>query len=311
MVETRKKHWTIGILVNPRKEQVVVPLRILDEWQKKNLRNGKFDVEFLLSAVEAKAFEHRFAYLRRADKDEILQRSRIILAFGGDGTILRTVQIVGKREIPIMGVNLGGLGFLAEATPEDLIRDLENYLQGHYHIEERSLLKCTVERSGETLYAFNDLVVDKAGFSRVIEIVTHVDNRLLNSYIADALIISTPTGSTAYSLSAGGPIVVPEANVFIINPICPHSLTNRPVVVPDTSKIRLQVHTEFKEVKLFRDGHEISAYPSGTTFEISRADYFVRLIKMQEHSFYETLRNKLHWGEDFRNKKRWSYKNVK
>ncbi len=310
MTEPQKKHWTIGILVNPRKEQIVVPLRILDEWQKKNLRNGRFDVEFLLSAVEAKRFEHRFAYLRRADKEEILKRSRIILAFGGDGTILRTVQIVGNREIPIMGVNLGGLGFLAEATPENLIRDLENYLNGHYHIEERSLLKCVIPSTKETLYAFNDLVVDKAGFSRVIEIVTHVDNRLLNSYIADALIISTPTGSTAYSLSAGGPIVVPEANVFIINPICPHSLTNRPVVVPDTSNIRLRVHTEFTEVKLFRDGHEINGYPSGTTFEISRADFSVRLIKMEQHSFYETLRNKLHWGEDFRNKKRWTYNNV-
>ena len=307
--QTSKKR-TIGILVNPRKEQIVVPLNILNEWQKENLQSGRYNVEFLLSAVEARAVDHRFEYLKRADAQTILERAQIILAFGGDGTILRTVQLVGPREIPIMGVNLGGLGFLAEATPEDLTRDLEDYLNGRYHIEERSLLECRIEDTNEKYFAFNDLVIDKAGFSRVIQIVTHVDNSLLNSYIADALIISTPTGSTGYSLSAGGPIVVPEANVFIINPICPHSLTNRPVVVPDTSNIRLQVHTEFKEVKLFRDGHEVSGYPSGTVFLITRANFSVRLIKMEHHSFYETLRNKLHWGEDFRNKKRWTYKNA-
>ncbi len=308
--QKEKTHRTIGILVNPRKEQIVVPLEILDNWQRKNLETERYDVEFLLSAVEAKAVKHQFTHLKRASKDEILNRAQIILAFGGDGTILRTVQLVGKREIPIMGVNLGGLGFLAEATPEELTTDLENYLNGKYFIEERSLLRCKVKESNESYFAFNDLVFDKAGFSRVIQIVTRVDNSLLNSYIADALIISTPTGSTGYSLSAGGPIVVPEANVFIINPICPHSLTNRPVVVPDTSKIRLQVYTEFKEIKLFRDGHEVKGYPSGTTFEISRANFSVRLVKMEHHSFYETLRNKLHWGEDFRNKKRWTYKNA-
>ena len=310
MSKQKTKKRTIGILVNPRKEQIVIPLRILNDWQKKNLQSGRYDVEFLLSAVEAKAVDHRFEYLKRADAATILEQAQIILACGGDGTILRTVQLVGPREIPIMGVNLGGLGFLAEATPEDLTRDLENYLNDRYHIEERSLLECRIKNSNEKYFAFNDFVIDKAGFSRVIQIVTHVDNSLLNSYIADALIISTPTGSTGYSLSAGGPIVVPEANVFIINPICPHSLTNRPVVVPDTSNIRLQVHTEFKEVKLFRDGHEVSGYPSGTVFLITRANFSVRLIKMEHHSFYETLRNKLHWGEDFRNKKRWTYKNA-
>lgn len=310
MRKQTKKKWTIGILVNPRKEQIAIPLRILNDWQKKNLQDGRFDVEFLLSAVEARALKHQFEYLKRADTDQILARAQIILAFGGDGTMLRTVQIVGRSEIPIMGVNLGGLGFLSEATPEDLTSDLENYLNGHYHIEERSLLECTVKNRDEKYFAFNDLVIDKAGFSRVIQIITQVDNSLLNSYIADALIISTPTGSTGYSLSAGGPIVVPEANVFIINPICPHSLTNRPVVIPDTSKIHLQVYTEFKEVKLFCDGHEIGGYPSGVIFDVVRANFAVRLIKIENHSFYETLRNKLHWGEDFRNKKRWTYKNA-
>ena len=125
--------------------------------------------------------------------------------------------------------------------------------------------------------------------------------------MADGLIISTPTGSTGYSLSAGGPIVMPQTNVFIINPICPHSLTNRPVVISDNSEIQLKVYTEFKEINFYKDGQFVMNYPSGVTFTISKADFVVKLIKIKEMSFYETLRNKLHWGEDFRDKKRWSF----
>ncbi len=301
---------TIGIVVNPRKEQIVIPLEILDNWQKHNRKNGRFNVEFLLCHFESKFIKEQFEYLKSTDFEKIVHSSHLILALGGDGTILRTVQMIGEEQIPIMGVNLGGLGFLAEALPEELTTYLENYLTGKFFVEERSILKCVLPANDETYFAFNDLVIDKAGFSRVIEIVTHVDDCLLNSYIADALIISTPTGSTAYSLSAGGPIVIPETGAFIINPICPHSLTNRPVVIPDSSIIRLEVYTEFQEVKLFRDGQLIKGYPSGTSFHISKADFVVKLIKMKERSFYDTLRNKLHWGEDFRNKKRWLYKNA-
>ncbi|NOX89787.1 MAG: NAD(+) kinase [Calditrichaeota bacterium] len=297
---------TIGIIVNPRKEQISIPLEILNTWKK---NNKKIDIKFLLCSFESKYVHGRFSFLQSVSLQEVLDSSQLVLALGGDGTILRTVQLVNRREIPIMGVNLGGLGFLAETSPEKLTTHLENYLKGQYFIEERSLLKCHVVDTDQTFFAFNDLVVDKAGFSRVIEIVTHVDDCLLNSYIADALIISTPTGSTAYSLSAGGPIVVPETNVFIINPICPHSLTNRPVVVPDSSFIRLKVFTEFREVKLFRDGQLIQGYPSGTSFHLTKADFVVKLVKMKEKGFYDTLRNKLHWGEDFRDKKRWSYQN--
>ncbi len=300
------KPRTIGIVVNPRKKQIVLPLNILNDWQKKNRH---YNVRFLLCTFESPFLKKDFSHLQVAPLEDVLEQADMILALGGDGTILRTVQMVAEKEIPIMGVNLGGLGFLAETSPEKLKHHLENFLNENYIIEERSLLKCRVEESGQTFFAFNDFVIDKAGFSRVIEIVTHVDDRLLNSYIADALIISTPTGSTAYSLSAGGPIVVPETNVFIINPICPHSLTNRPVVVPDSSVIGLQVFTEFREVKLFRDGQQLQGYPSGTHFTLTRADFCVKLVKMEARGFYETLRTKLHWGEDFRDKNRWSYQN--
>ncbi len=297
---------TIGIFVNPRKEQILNPLKFLNDWQE---QNRSFNVEFLLCTFDSPYVKSQFPNLRITNEEEVLQKANLILALGGDGTILRSVQFIREREIPIMGVNLGGLGFLAETSPEELCQHLENFLNKQFFIEKRSLLQCQVLESDLNYFAFNDFVVDKAGFSRVIEIVTHVDGKLLNSYIADALIVSTPTGSTAYSLSAGGPIVVPETRVFIINPICPHSLTNRPVVVPDESTISLQIFTEFKEVKLFRDGQLTKAFPSGTRLKLNRAPFFVNLVKMKQKSFYETLRSKLHWGEDFRNKKRWSYQN--
>ncbi|MHB2152957.1 NAD(+)/NADH kinase [Calditrichota bacterium GD2] len=304
-----KKPVTIGILVNPRKEQILIPLQILDDWKKENSAR---EISVLLCPFDSPFIQPgQFPHLKIQPVQEIIESADLILALGGDGTILRSVQFIGRRQIPIMGVNLGGLGFLAETSPEEVIQHVENFLNGACVVERRSLLQCEVLDSDEKYFAFNDFVVDKAGFSRVIEIVTRVDGKLLNSYIADALIISTPTGSTAYSLSAGGPIVVPETNVFIVNPICPHSLTNRPVVVPDNSTIMLTVYTEFKEIKLFRDGQLMKSFPNGTRFKLSRAPFVVKLVKMQDKSFYETLRSKLHWGEDFRDKKRWSYQNGK
>jgi NAD+ kinase len=188
-----------------------------------------------------------------------------------------------------------------------MLQNLDYLVKGNYYIEERSLLELQINHDNNKYSAFNDIVIDKSGFSRVIEVVTHVDDVLLNSYIADGVIISTPTGSTGYSLSAGGPILVPLTNIFVINPICPHSLTNRPVVISDESKIKLEVFTEYKEFNIYRDGEFIGSFPSGTTFEIMKAGYGVKLIKTRNMSFYDTLRNKLHWGEDFRNKQRWSY----
>jgi len=299
------KFKTIGVFVNPRKSQVLAPLDQLERW----IHLNKPNVKFLLCAYNSPYTREKYDQLELADEKKIIHESDAIITLGGDGTILKTVQSVGETGIPILGVNLGGLGFLAETPPDLLLNHLESLLQGHYLIEERSLLNCRVNDTQEIYYAINDLVFDKAGFARVIEIVTKVDKRLLNSYIADAMIISTPTGSTGYSLSAGGPIVIPQTKVFIINPICPHSLTNRPVVVADESKICIQVNTEHKEVNLFRDGRKAGSYPSGTRFHISKADFTIKMVRIKNRGFFETLRRKLNWGEDFRDKNRWSYAN--
>jgi NAD+ kinase len=294
---------TVGIIVNPRKEQITIHLRKLDNW----LKSKKMNIDFLMCRYGSKYVEDSYDCIQSVPEKELLKHSQIIITLGGDGTILKAFQSIGNMEIPILGINLGGLGFLADTSPENMIHNLSSCLEGNYYLENRSVLQCKVKNNRHTFYAFNDIVIDKSGFSRVIEIITHVNKSILNSYIADGVIISTPTGSTGYSLSAGGPIVSPQTNVFLINPICPHSLTNRPVIVGDTSIITLKVFTEYKEINVYHDGQIVNSYPSGTSFEISKANFCVRLVKMKKMSFYDTLRNKLHWGDDFRNKQRWSF----
>lgn len=304
---TDKTSSTIGIVLNPRKEHVVSSLKEIETWK----HSTKSNVNFLLCGYDSPFIKEISNSFQLASEEEILRESDAIITLGGDGSILRIMHAINSSEIPVLGVNLGGLGFLAETSPEMLIAHLEAYLRGDCVIEKRSLLQCRVEVESDSFFALNDIVIDKAGFSRVIEIVTKIDGNLLNSYIADAMILSTPTGSTGYSLSAGGPITIPHTNVFIINPICPHSLTNRPVVVSDQSEISINVFTEHKEVNVFRDGQMINSFPSGSMFTVTKAPFTAKLIRMKEHAFYDTLRNKLHWGEDFRDKKRWSYNDNK
>ncbi len=277
----------------------------MNSWIKKT----KPKATFFLRDYDSPYTDTHYSHIPYRSEQAILEAAQVIFTLGGDGTILRTVKAIGPRGIPVLGVNLGGLGFLADTPPEGFLEHIKAIIEGRYLIEERSLLNCRVNNGKQSFTAFNDFVIDKAGFSRVIEINTAIDGHLLNSYIADALILSTPSGSTGYSLSAGGPIVIPQSSVFIINPICPHSLTNRPVVIPDTSLIKIRVATEHKEVSLICDGFTAASLPSGTELEFKKADYSVKLVKMKEREFFETMRSKLRWGEDFRNKNRWSYHN--
>ena len=300
-----KKNQTIGIVVHPRKEQVVGPLERLDIW----ITEEKPDAQFLLFTDNSKYINDNYKNLIFSELDEIISSADMILTLGGDGSILRIVHVIGDRGIPIMGVNMGGLGFLADTSIEMLTTHLKAFLSNNYIIESRSLIKAHCISDGHDFYALNDIVFDKAGFSRVIEIKIKVNGELFNSYISDALILSTPTGSTGYSMSAGGPIVIPLTEVFLINPICPHSLSNRPVIVPDKSILTVQVFTEFHEINVYRDGQIEGNYTSGIKFELTKADFKANFIKLKNNSFYDTLRTKFHWGEDFRDKKRWSYEN--
>ncbi len=236
--------------------------------------------------------------------EQLANNCDIVLAFGGDGTILSTARHVGASGVPILGVNLGGLGFLTEVTIDELFPTLEKIINNQYSIVERMVIEATVrEQDNEkTCFALNDIVVDRSGFGRVIRNEVFIDDNYLTSYLGDGIIVATPTGSTAYSLSAKGPILFPTVNSMVITPICAHSLSVRPVVIPDTSVIRIVPHPEESVVTMSVDGQLIRQFPKTADVEIilKKAKYYIRWIQRENKNFYDLLRTKFKWGADNR-----------
>ena len=223
----------------------------------------------------------------------------VLLVLGGDGTLLSMARLVGDLGVPILGVNLGGLGFLAALTVDELYPALESLLRGELVIEERMMLVATVSRQGERLSeyaALNDMVITKSAMSRIIRLEVAVDGELATGYRADGLIISTPTGSTAYCLSAGGPIVYPTMDAVVLTPICSHTLTNRPIVLPASLRIEVTLATD-QDVMLTADGQVGFALKPWDTVEIRRASARTRLLRPPHKHFFSVLRTKLKWGE--------------
>lgn len=235
------------------------------------------------------------------DHFSIPKDTSFLFSLGGDGTFLETVNLVRDSCIPVIGINTGRLGFLANISREDICSSVEDLFAGKYTLEDRSLLRVTTNKGklDELDTALNEVTVHKSRMG-MISIVAELDGEYLNSYWADGLIISTPTGSTAYSMSVGGPIVIPEANTFIISPIAPHNLTVRPIIVPDDKKIRLIVKTRTDQYLIALDSRlfNISAE---TELIIHKAPFCLKLVKLSNNNFYQTLRNKLMWGLDKRN----------
>ncbi len=232
-------------------------------------------------------------------------KADVVLAFGGDGTILSTARLVGAFGVPILGVNIGGrLGFLAEVMIDELYDSLIDVLNKDFKILERLVLEAKIDQqsSNKTCYALNDVVIDRGGFSRLIRIDVFIDNEYLNTYLGDGIIVATPTGSTAYSLSANGPILLPTLDCMIINPICTHSLGVRPVVIPYECEIRVVPHVEGKIVTLSIDGQVNQQFSKneGVEIFIRKANYKIKLIRNKNRTFYDLLRTKLNWGADKR-----------
>ena len=225
----------------------------------------------------------------------------LLFSIGGDGTILSAINYVRDNDIPVVGINTGRLGFLASIAKEDIESALAAILNSDYEIEERTLLKLETSSNvlGDFPYGLNEATVQKID-SGMITIHVYVNDEFLNTYWADGLIISTPTGSTAYSLSVGGPIVIPSSGNFIISPISPHNLTMRPIVLPDTSKLRLKLEGRALNYITSLD-HRSIMIKNIEELYISKADFTIKIIKLQDTSFYKTLRNKLMWGVDTRN----------
>ncbi len=261
----------------------------------------------LLKWLEERGIRYRYdeqtaAYAGSTDflpREEVPDGVDLLIVLGGDGTLLSAVRVTAGRDIPLFAVNLGHLGFLTAIRVEDLYPELERALRGEHRIARRRMIHCELVRGGETIASYsalNDAVITKTELARMIDLDTQVDNHFVAAYKADGLIISTPTGSTAYSLSAGGPVIFPSVSAFCITPICPHMLTNRPVIVPDTSVIQILNHGE-DGTFLTIDGQVGEPLSKGDRIICRSSPMTIQLIRPPKMLFFDVLREKLKWGE--------------
>ena len=223
----------------------------------------------------------------------------LMLVLGGDGTMIATARMIGDQEVPVLGVNYGGLGYLAEFRIEELYSGLESILSGNYRLDKRVMLDVELIRDEVSLTTnrvLNDVVINKSALARIIEIETSFKGQFVNSFRADGLIVSTPTGSTAYNLSAGGPVIFPSMNAVVITPICPFTLSNRPIVVPDNAEIELILKTDHEEVALTLDGQVGCPMKVKDRVVIRKSRTTFNLIQPSNRNYFDVLRDKLRWG---------------
>ncbi len=282
---------TLGIFGNTTKPEV---LRLLIEVVDYLLCNNiNFNIDESLSAVTSAKLKKHIKKTKY-----ILDKSDFILSFGGDGTFLNTARIVGDTNTPILGVNLGRLGFFSEVGPDEIKEFIPKLIQGKFRITKEVIIK-SVTDSNKILYALNDIVIDKNDSVRMLEIETYYNDELVVRIISDGIIISTPAGSTGYSLSCNGPIVNPESKIFIITPISPHTLNIRPIIVPDDGIIKIKINKEGK-ARVCADGQAIQIINFPSEIIISKASYKIKVIKKLNSTYFKTLKHKLFWNVDKR-----------
>ena len=256
------------------------------------------EIQPIVERVVAFLDHHSVSSLIEPDE---LTNVDLVISMGGDGTFLKAACMVGEREIPILGINKGRLGFLADVLPSEIEDVLEHVLRRDYMIENHTVIK--LEADGECVdccpFALNDIAVLKRDTASMISIKAYVNGEFLVNYQADGLIIATPTGSTAYSLSNGGPIIVPQSGSLCITPVAPHSLNIRPIVINDTSVIELEVCSRSHNFLVAIDGRSMKL-TEGTRLTIRKADYMVKLVKLKNQRYFSTLHRKLMWGADSR-----------
>jgi NAD+ kinase len=286
----------VGIITKMNKPEAVTIARDLVEW----LRPKKIEVYIEEAIGRLLSPTLSEVYWKFIKKEEIPAEVEMIIVLGGDGTLLSVARQVWNKNIPILGVNLGGLGFLTEITLNELYPVLERVLRDDFEINERDVLNADVIRGRERVAEFivlNDAVINKGALARIIDLETTVNGEYLSTFRSDGLIISTPTGSTAYNLSAGGPIVFPSLHTIIITPICPHTLTIRPIIIPDNVRIRALLKSRNEEVTLTLDGQQGFTLEFEDVVEVGKAEGRILLIKSPYRRYFELLREKLKWGE--------------
>ena len=237
--------------------------------------------------------------VREVPSDKLAQEVDLVLVLGGDGTMIATARMIGDSDVPVLGVNFGGLGYLAEFRIEELHSALEAILAGNYRLDKRVMLSVELLRGQESITTnrvLNDVVINKSALARIIEIEAYFNQQFVNSFRADGLIVSTPTGSTAYNLSAGGPVIFPSMNAIVITPICPFTLSNRPIVVPDDADIELRLKTDKEDVALTLDGQVGFALQVEDRVMIRKSNTTFKLIQPANRNYFDVLRDKLRWG---------------
>ncbi len=264
-------------------------------------RQAEVSIEHTFYEYLSRHFElpTAFTTFTRADS---LAGNRFVLSIGGDGTLLDTVTYVGALEIPILGINTGRLGFLATISPQNIAPAIDALFKGHFVLEDRSLIRVDTDPDtfGDLNFGLNEFSILKRDTSSMIVVHTYIDGEYLNSYWADGLIVATPTGSTGYSLSCGGPVMLPQTNNFVIAPVCPHNLNVRPLIVPDRSVISFEIEGRSNNFLLSLDSRSRTV-EAGIQIAIRRENFRVRLVKLNQVNFLSTLRSKLNWGLDRRN----------
>ena len=279
---------TVGLVAKYQEPKAAQMVRWLIPWLKK--RGKKVCVEKGLAHAGAQS----------CSKKEMAAKADLIISLGGDGTLLNIAPLVERPEVPILGVNMGGLGFITEVAVDELETILTKTLDGDYEVEKRMTLEIRVmgkKRRPHRFRVLNDAVITKGARSRIIDLETYVGDDYLCTYRADGLIISTPTGSTAYSLAAAGPILEPTLGAIVLAPLCPHTLTNRPIVVPSNAAIRVTLRSFGDTVILIPDGQQGVRLNNGDQVEARDYGMPVSLIRLPSRSYYEILREKLKWGE--------------
>jgi NAD+ kinase len=281
----------IGIISKPRKAEIREIVPPLLGW----LRERR--IEVYMDKETGAILESSEKCLTR---NEMPAQVDLLIVLGGDGTLLATARALNRKPVPILAVNLGGLGFLTVITREELYPTLEQVLAGNFHTEGRVQIEGEIVRADESLASFlalNDVVLNKGAIARILDFDVLVDGQFVSSYKSDGLIVSTPTGSTAYSLAAGGPVIVPTVGAFIITPICAHTLTNRPLVVPDSATIEVVLQTQREAAYLTVDGQVGIAARSDDIVRMRKSGSCVELVQPTRKNYFEILRQKLKWGE--------------
>lgn len=287
-----------GIVPNLSKQNIYV---VLTDLIKELLKNG---IAVLLQKniiSKNEIPDDIYSSIEFLSDEDFFTKSDVILSVGGDGTMLHTAYEARKYDVPLAGINIGKLGFLAEVSINELDKFILDVKSEKFYVEERMTLKgCCTSCSVPEMFAVNDIVIDKGMWPKMIELTIQVDDEYVSTFAADGVIIATPTGSTGYSLSTGGPIVFPKSNSIIISPIAPHSLTMRPLVLSCSQNIKISVKSQSKSVQVNCDGQRVHQFETPTTIEIMQSDRPMKLLHTNANSYFEILREKLLWGLDVR-----------